>query len=73
MNEPVDLLPSEWKSEREKPREPFFGSGLPLFIGVCISIVLATIAHEAGYGPIAKGGAMILGAVIGSAIYQLRG
>lgn len=25
----VDLYPYEWKSEREKPREPLFGPGLP--------------------------------------------
>ena len=24
-----DLPPHEWKSEREKPREPFFGPGAP--------------------------------------------
>jgi hypothetical protein len=25
----IDLPPYEWKSERKKPREPFFGPGLP--------------------------------------------
>lgn len=25
----IDLPPSEWKSEREKPREPIFGPGAP--------------------------------------------
>jgi len=32
MNEPekmIDLNPREWRSEREKPREPIFGPGLP--------------------------------------------
>ena len=32
MNEPekmVELNPREWRSEREKPREPIFGPGLP--------------------------------------------
>jgi hypothetical protein len=32
MNEPeklIDLNPKEWTSEREKPREPLFGPGLP--------------------------------------------
>jgi hypothetical protein len=23
----VELLPKEWRSDREKPREPIFGSG----------------------------------------------
>jgi hypothetical protein len=25
----IDLAPSEWKSERKRPREPIFGSGAP--------------------------------------------
>jgi hypothetical protein len=25
----LDLEPHNWKSEREKPREPIFGPGLP--------------------------------------------
>jgi hypothetical protein len=25
----IELNPAEWTSEREKPREPFFGPGLP--------------------------------------------
>jgi hypothetical protein len=25
----IDLPPSEYRSERKKPREPFFGPGLP--------------------------------------------
>ncbi len=25
----IDLDPHDWKSEREKPYEPFFGSGAP--------------------------------------------
>jgi hypothetical protein len=32
MNEPdkmIELNPREWRSEREKPREPIFGPGLP--------------------------------------------
>jgi hypothetical protein len=31
MNDPkdVELHPKEWRSERDKPREPFFGKGLP--------------------------------------------
>jgi hypothetical protein len=27
-DEVVDLAPQDWKSEREKPKEPFFGNGL---------------------------------------------
>jgi hypothetical protein len=27
-NEIIDLDPQDWKSEREKPKEPFFGDGL---------------------------------------------
>jgi len=32
MNDPenmIELNPTEWTSERKKPREPFFGPGLP--------------------------------------------
>jgi hypothetical protein len=29
----VDLEPHKWQSEREKPREPFFGSGAGPLIG----------------------------------------
>jgi hypothetical protein len=32
MNEPdklIDLPPNQWRSERIKPHEPFFGPGLP--------------------------------------------
>ena len=27
-DEIVDLAPQDWESEREKPKEPFFGNGL---------------------------------------------
>lgn len=43
MNEPdkvVELLPNEWKSEREKPREPIFGPGLPDAIAYVIGFVI---------------------------------
>lgn len=30
---PVDLKPQEWRSEREKPREPIFGKGAGAFLG----------------------------------------
>jgi hypothetical protein len=39
----VDLAPSEWKSEREKPREPLFGPGLGWFIEVVILGTIATL------------------------------
>lgn len=35
-----DLEPHQWKSEREKPNEPFWGENLHWFIGVMISIVI---------------------------------
>lgn len=28
----IELDPQDWRSEREKPHEPFFGPGLPQFI-----------------------------------------
>jgi hypothetical protein len=43
MNEPdrvVELLPSEWNSEREKPHEPIFGPGLPSAIAYLIGFSL---------------------------------
>jgi len=43
MNDPdryVDLMPREWKSEREKPREPFFGPGLPGAIAYLIGFAI---------------------------------
>ena len=43
MNEPekvVELLPNEWKSEREKPREPIFGSGLPGALAYLVGFVI---------------------------------
>jgi hypothetical protein len=43
MNDPdkiVDLMPNEWRSEREKPREPIFGSGLPGAIAYLVGFVI---------------------------------
>jgi len=70
MDDPklVDLEPHQWASEREKPREPFFGSGWPMAVGTVIGIVGAAICIEAGYGPLASGSAGIVGAIIGGAI-----
>ena len=48
MDEPkdVDLAPHEWRSEREKPREPFFGPGAP---GWLVWMVGLTITLTIGY------------------------
>lgn len=40
----VDLEPHNWKSDREKPREPFFGPGLPDFLAYVIPFTLTAIA-----------------------------
>jgi hypothetical protein len=36
----IDLPPKEWKSEREKPREPIFGSGAPGALAYAASWIL---------------------------------
>jgi hypothetical protein len=42
----VDLKPNEWKSEREKQREPFFGSGAPEAIAYLVGLVITvTVIH----------------------------
>jgi hypothetical protein len=40
----IDLPPHEWKSEREKPREPFFGDGLPSAIAWLIGFSITVTA-----------------------------
>ena len=43
MNEPdrvVELLPTEWDSDREKPHEPIFGPGLPSAIAYLIGFAI---------------------------------
>jgi hypothetical protein len=46
MDKDVDLAPHEWESEREKPKEPFFGPGVFWFIEVVIIwAVVTTIVH----------------------------
>lgn len=65
-NRIIDLSPSEWTTERERLREPFFGPGLPFLFVFIASIVLATVAHE--YGPLAQLSAAAIGAVIGSVV-----
>jgi hypothetical protein len=39
----IELKPSEWKSERPKPREPIFGSGAPDALAYVLGWV-ATVA-----------------------------
>ncbi len=39
----VDLEPHQWKSERDKPREQFFGPGLGWFIEIAILWAVATV------------------------------
>lgn len=42
----LELMPHEWRSERPKPKEPFFGPGLLWFFGFCVMIlIVATIKH----------------------------
>jgi hypothetical protein len=42
----IDLEPSEYRSEREKPKEPFFGPGLPQFIVLVILIFVVAYVRE---------------------------
>ena len=39
-DKPVDLMPHERESHREKPREPFWGPGLPDFLTELFLLVL---------------------------------
>jgi hypothetical protein len=42
----IDLPPSEYRSDRKKPREPFFGPGLPDAIGYVIGFaVVVTVLY----------------------------
>lgn len=43
LDEPVDLPPHERKSDREKPREPFWGPGLPDFLTQLFFLVLVIL------------------------------
>lgn len=49
MNEPdryIDLMPQEWKSERQKPREPFFGpNAKPWFTSFFIGLICVLFVH----------------------------
>lgn len=46
-----DLLPHEWTSERPKPKEPLFGSGLSKFILFMIWIFIVAAMKEYVIGP----------------------
>ena len=50
MDDPklIDLEPHKWRSsdEREKPKEPIFGPGWPILLGVILSVVLAVALIE---------------------------
>lgn len=49
----IDLPPHEWKSEREKPSEPFFGRGWPIGAAVLVGIFTAAyFADGSGHIPI---------------------
>jgi hypothetical protein len=40
----IDLPPNEWRSEREKPKEPIFGPGLPHVVMWLTGFGLALLA-----------------------------
>jgi hypothetical protein len=40
----IDLPPTEWKSEREKPAEPFFGKGWPEALAYLVGLALMVTA-----------------------------
>lgn len=58
----IDLEPYNWSSDREKPREPIFGPGWPIAVGIVLSIIVATIFADGTAAMKVIGG--ILGAVI---------
>lgn len=41
---PLDLYPREWKSERPKPREPFFGDGCVMLLGAGLWFVIVYLS-----------------------------
>jgi hypothetical protein len=61
----VELAPHEWKSEREKPREPLFGPGLPFFVAFIVGLAIVSVAHQ--YGPLAQ----FTGGLIGASLTGL--
>ncbi len=42
----LDLEPSRWQSDREKPKEPLFGPGLPWFVALAIGILIAALLKD---------------------------
>ena len=42
-NKDVDLDPHEWKSERDKPKEPFFGDGWPEALAYAIGFLIVSL------------------------------
>lgn len=42
----LDLEPHRWQSDREKPKEPMFGPGLPWFLAFVVGIVIAAFLHD---------------------------
>jgi hypothetical protein len=66
MDEPklIDLEPHKWVSDREKPKEPIFGPGWPILLGVILSVVLAVALIEWNVMP--RQFAAALGGIIGT-------
>jgi hypothetical protein len=66
MDEPklIDLEPHKWVSDREKPKEPIFGPGWPILLGVILSVVLAVALIEWNVMP--RQFAAGLGGIIGT-------
>src|SRR3990167_4650721 len=54
----VDLEPHQWKSEREKPKEPIFGKGWPIGIGVLVAIISGAILIDQDVMPRAVAGGL---------------
>ncbi len=65
----IDLEPYNWKSEREKPREPIFGPGWPIAVGVVLSITVAAVLADGSSAMKILGG--VLGAIIMGAITSI--
>lgn len=42
----IDLHPREWRTDRERPREPFFGSGAPEAAAYAVGFaIMATLVY----------------------------
>jgi hypothetical protein len=66
MDEPklIDLEPYKWVSDREKPKEPIFGPGWPILLGIILSVVIAVALIEWNVMP--RQFAAALGGIIGT-------